>query len=159
MRKEQKKKKTAINVLGHGELFPFILLQAHTHVLFRRLGLFCMIRQGRRTDRQTHTHTLSLSLHITPFPFQSINLNLQPLLAIYRLLPLRKSGILAGHTTTERALELSPQSEFADLLALVAAHDIALLLEAGVLHALEAGAPRFDVCGFGVLGERAAAAI
>jgi hypothetical protein len=106
--------------------------------------------------RQADTHTLPLL--ITFFP-RLIDLDFQPLLAVcYRLLPLGESGVLAGHAAAESALELGAEGEFADLLALVAAHDIALLLEAGVLHALEAGAPRFDVGGFGVLGERAAAA-
>jgi hypothetical protein len=151
------KKKTAINVFsGHGELFLSCSLSKHRRP-FAGFGHFLHDRQA---DTHTHTHTLSLSLplRITFFP-RLIDLNLQPLLAVcYRLLPLGKSGVLAGHAAAESALELGSEGEFADLLALVAAHDIALLLEAGVLHALEARAPRFDVCGFGVLGERAAAA-
>jgi hypothetical protein len=147
------KKKTAINVFsGHGVTFPALLLIQAQTLFFRRLWPFSH-------DRQADTHTLSLFPDYF-LPPRLINLNLQPLLAgRYRLLPLRESGVLAGHAAAERALELGSEGEFADLLALVAAHDIALLLEAGVLHALEAGAPRFDVGGFGVLGgERAAAA-
>ena len=103
------------------------------------------------------THTLPPPLLITFFLPHLIDLNFQPLLASYRLLPLGESGVLASHTATESALELSSEGEFADFFALVAAHNIALLLETGVLHALETGAPRFDVGGFGVVGQRAAA--
>jgi len=132
------------------ENFSCHAISASTHALSLASTFWVA---GRRADIHSSS-SYSSSLLCS----HSINLNLQPLLASYRLLPLRESGILASHAAAKSALELGSQCELADLLALVAAHDIALLLETGVLHALEARAPRFDVGGFGILGERAAAA-
>ena len=139
-----------MSLLRTRRTFPVLLLFQSTHGLSSALA-FCMV------DGQTHTHFLFHSLLLSFF-LVLIDLNFQPLLASYRLLPLGESGILASHTAAESALELSSEGEFADFFALVAAHNIALLLETGVLHALEARAPGFDVGGFGIMGERAAAA-
>ena len=137
-----------MSLLRTPRTFPVLLLFQSTRGLSSALAFL--------HNRQTHT--LPPPLLITFFLPHLIDLNFQPLLASYRLLPLGESGILASHTAAESALELSSEGEFADFFALVAAHNIALLLETGVLHALEARAPGFDVGCFGIVGERAAAA-
>jgi hypothetical protein len=146
--KGKRKKKTAINVSKKTRrTFP-VMPSPQAHTLFASAWPF-----ASQAGRQTHSPS---PCYFLP---RLIDLDFQPLLAVcYRLLPLGESGILAGHAAAESALELGSEGEFADLLALVAAHDIALLLETGVLHAFEARAPGFDVGGFGVVGERAAAA-
>jgi hypothetical protein len=140
---------------------------AHSEVAFAHVSLHI---QSLETGRFRRPITPTPGTTSSPFSSAlcrnkactfSVHLDLQPLLAVrYRLLPVGERRILSGHPPAECALQFCAEGEFADFFALVAAHDIALLVEAGVLHAIEAGAPRLDVGGFGVgaAGERAATA-
>ena len=63
-----------------------------------------------------------------------------------------EDGVLAGHAAVEGALHLCAQGQLAHIRRLVVAGDVALLDQALVLQAVEAGIPRLDVLRLGVGG-------
>ena len=65
-----------------------------------------------------------------------------------------KRGVLADHAAGESAVELGPESDLADLLGLVAAHDVALLVEAGIVHLVELVGKGSDLGGARVRGRQ-----
>jgi hypothetical protein len=61
-------------------------------------------------------------------------------------------GVLARHAAGEGAVQLGAQRQLAHVVCLLVAERVALLDQALVLEAVEAGVPRLDVVGLGVAG-------
>lgn len=65
---------------------------------------------------------------------------------------MRKHGVLPRHAPPEGAVQLRAESQLAHVVVLLGGDDVALLLQALVFEALEAGVPALDLLRLGVQG-------